>query len=357
MICIFNFLDLNKVIHLIPFDGVGGVERAARSLANDQYGDINFKVDTILPTNAKTKRWALWNPWHYLKIIVNITKIAPDILIVSLWRSYIVGCIVKFVLPSTKLVAFLHSVNHVHYVDKVFTKLACYMADNVWSDSRETMNSHVSGLIPNKSKVISFVTEKIAFQERIMLNTVIPNFIFWGRLHPQKGLHIAIEIIRLIHNLRPGTRFTVIGPDGGDFNRLLTIVKEYQLESVVTFLGPMSFEEIKIESLRASFYLQTSELEGMAMSVLEAMQLGLVPVVTPVGEIANYCSHSSNAILIKDHQQAADDVMNLMDDTALYMKIRSNAIATWCDKSLYKDDVIRACHELLNIGVVQSDSG
>ena len=38
----------------------------------------------------------------------------------------------------------------------------------------------------------------------------------------------------------------------------------------------------------ASFYLQTSKFEGFAMSVVESMMMGLVPVVTPVGEIGRY---------------------------------------------------------------------
>ncbi len=37
----------------------------------------------------------------------------------------------------------------------------------------------------------------------------------------------------------------------------------------------------------------------MAISVIEAMQAGLVPIVTPVGEITGYCSDGVNSVFFE----------------------------------------------------------
>ena len=47
----------------------------------------------------------------------------------------------------------------------------------------------------------------------------------------------------------------------------------------------------------------------MAFSVVEAMQLGLVPVVTAVGEIRAYCHNGQNAVRIETDEQAVEDVL------------------------------------------------
>ena len=61
------------------------------------------------------------------------------------------------------------------------------------------------------------------------------------------------------------------------------------MKNDVKFLGPKDLDSIIELTEETSFYLQTSKLEGMAMSVIESMQVGLIPLVTNVGEIQYYC--------------------------------------------------------------------
>ena len=85
----------------------------------------------------------------------------------------------------------------------------------------------------------------------------------------------------------------------------------------------------------------------MAMSVVEAMQLGLVPVVTPVGEIRNYCRQGENAILIQSDEAAVDDVMKVLRDVEGYVTMQNEAAATWLGKPLYADSMLAACRTAL----------
>ncbi len=139
----------------------------------------------------------------------------------------------------------------------------------------------------------------------------------------------------------------IIGPDGGELNDLVRLCRQLNLSEAVSFLGPMGIDDIPTAALDAAFYLQTSNFEGMAMSVVEAMQLGLVPVVTPVGEIANYCEQGKSAILVSDDAEIPRQIQNLLEHPDRYQEMRLNAISRWQNKPTYAESIISESRRLL----------
>lgn len=337
---------MTSVIHLIPYHAIGGVERAAQTMIGIQDEVLSFSVASIFPSSVTPAPCTLWNPLIYLSALQKLWCAQPNVLVVSLWRAYAVGLALKLLRPRTKLVLFLHFPNHVHVLDSALTRLAARFANRVWADSQQTLRQRLPSLIWEKGRVISFVTERI--DPASSQSFVRPAFIFWGRIHEQKSLQRAIRLFARICAQRPDARFVVIGPDGGDLSAIQRLVVEMNLSENVHFRGGMEFPAICREAAAAAFFLQTSKLEGMAMSVVEAMQLGLVPVVTPVGEIANYARDGNNSLLVVDDAQTVDNLLALLGDELRYQALRASAIATWQSMPLYKDDVIQACREILD---------
>ena len=335
-----------NIVHLIPHEGIGGVERAASTMNIFSHNGINFCVFTIFPESVIKKWWIFWNPFFYIVAILKILKSNPEILIISLWKSCIVGLFIKFINPKVKLILFLHSPRNSHFLDMYLTILAAYFANHIWADSQDTLDNRLTKGLKSKVKVVSFICEKypIKFENK----KVSPSFIFWGRIQKQKRLDNALYFFSEIYTSNKDASFIIIGPDCGDLKSVRNLVSNLKLSSAVHFMGPLSFDNIKILSVNASFYLQTSELEGMALSVVEAMQLGLVPIVTPVGEIKNYCVDGFNAIFIsKNNGNAIDNVRLLLSNVEDYNKFRYNSISSWNNKITYKDDVFNKCLELL----------
>ena len=95
-----------------------------------------------------------------------------------------------------------------------------------------------------------------------------------------------------------------------------------------------NIEEISELSKDATFYLQLSRLEGLTMSVIESMQPGLIPIVTNVGEIKNYCMHMENALIFKNINSTTNQVLNLLKNPSHMKYIRENAISSWSKKLL-----------------------
>ena len=335
---------MHKVIHLIPYDGIGGVETAARSMFDISDGLLDFKVEEIYPLIGRDRFFGGFGLFGFWGAFFRLWGERPDILIISLWRSCLVGLVLKLLRPSIQLVLFLHLPKDMHFVDLMITRLAARLAVQIWADSHVTLSRRLRGIPADKGRVISFVTARIA---ELPAKPVCPVFAFWGRIHSQKRLDRALRIFAGIHAECPSAHFWIIGPDCGELETMRALVRELDLASVVQFPGAMSFEEIRLVAAYASFYLQTSDSEGMALSVVEAMQLGLVPVVTPVGEIAHYAHHGHNAVIINDEACAVADVLQLVGDDSRYRTMRRNAISVWMNRPLYKSSVLSACRQLL----------
>lgn len=348
---------MNKIIHILPYDSIGGVEAAARSIRSGAYPSFLFQKYYI-DSRAGRSLQRGWDesghfnspadPRKYLQALLWLHRRRPQLLIASLWRSYVVAVVYKLLHPGSKVVCFLHSSRAVHLVDWFLAFGAMAMATEIWTDSQTTLNSRVPQFLRTRAIVISFVLRRLhpASQEN-----PAPQILFWGRLAPEKGLNRALRIIAALKREVPNIQFKIIGPDQGELYRLKLLADDLGVGSVVTFLGPKNYEEIVNLAKHASFYLQTSMFEGMAISVVEAMQLGLVPVVTPVGEIGRYCHDGFNALYInsEDPMHTANRIKQLLIDSCQFASMREEAIKSWVNARLYQEDVLGRCRMLLRV--------
>lgn len=340
-----------KVIHLIPYDGIGGVESAARSMASNDAHDFEFRVQYLFPkVKGRSGRWMTFNPLRFAVAGWLLRRQSPDVLIVSLWRSALVGTIVRLLRPQTRLVVFLHNSTNAHLADRFFTWIALKQADEIWSDSEAT----VAGRVPAwaGSSPITIISYLVHRPEPLAQSPIVgatPIFVFWGRLSAQKNLGRALKLFAMIHAKFNNARFMIIGPDGGERGALGIVADGLGLSGVVDFVGPLSFSEITAKAAGASFFLQTSLYEGMCLSVTEAMQLGLVPIVTPVGEVGRYCKNGVNAVVIRgdDDGVVVDAVAKLIADAGAYRDLRQAAIKTWAGRPVYRESVLTATRAVL----------
>ena len=324
--------DIPLVVHVLPYDGVGGVEVAARSVEDGAYLAFAFQkhylFDSARPSLAA-----------YAAAVRGLLVKRPAVVVASLWRSYAVAIALKLIRPSQRVVTFLHYPRSVHAVDWLLTRLALACSDEIWADSIATREERVPTSLRSRCKVVSMLTEHMPPPPT---RQAAPRFIFWGRLHKQKGLDRALELFAEVRDAHPEATFDIIGPDHGVQRQLMT-----QAAAIggVTFHGPLPKDRIFDLAMSASFYLQPSRNEGAAMSVMEAMQLGLVPVVTPVGDMKNYCN-ASNAVIAASHMEALLGIARLLVRPAEYRAAAESAYRTWRDRSLYREDVVANCERL-----------
>ena len=346
-------MDQRLVIHLLPYDGIGGVEVAARTVTPGEHDGFVFRKAFIAqkPGGAKetgnltTRSESENSARAMLSVARQIVAARPDVLVLSLWRSCLVGLVVKLLRPRTRLVLFLHNNVDAHRLDGIVTRIAAWFAHAIWADSDASARTRLPALrMPVRT--ISFRTERF---EPLPAPRPQPCFVWWGRLHPRKRIDRAIAFVGRLQASMPGVRFRIIGPDGGDEAALRARVAALGLEDSVSFVGAADHDTIRRLAEGCPFYLQLSEAEGMSMATVEAMQFGLVPVVTPVGEIGAYVAPGESGLFYDErHAEAtADAIAGLLADPPRLMRMREAAIRTWGDRPIYRDDFLDACRDAL----------
>lgn len=349
---------MKTVLHLIPYDTVAGVETAARTVPA-RWPGVRFLRGYLV---RKTPVQVFEGDWHGPAVTENSPRAQwqllrfawsarPDLVIGSLWRVAPVLIVLQWLRPQMKSVLFLHLARDVHALDWLLNRLAMWRATEIWADSRASLEARVPARWRGKGRVLSFMTAPPDLAPRDDSRPPAPDFVFWGRLQPQKDLPRALDLFAALHRQMPQARFTIFGPDRGEGPRIRARIAELGLAEAVDLAGPLDHEALFARARGASFYLQTSREEGMAMSVIEAMALGLVPVVTPVGEIAHYATDGANALHVTASPEAeAARLLALLDDPARYRAMARAARATWAGQRLYAQDFTAACDRLLNGG-------
>ncbi|MES0217176.1 glycosyltransferase [Mesorhizobium sp. C280B] len=343
-----------KVMHLLPKDGLGGAETAARSMRDLSRPGFSFRLQYIVePTSVASRGFRRFriarvnNPLAHLVSVYRIVVAHPDVLIASLWPSMPVAMLMKVLRPRMKLVVFLHSALPAHAVDNFLTLLALKICDEVWADSAKTLESRVGQRADTRRRVISFVVARTGVRSVSQYRG--PRFVFWGRLTHDKGIDVALKFIRLIREKYPNAKFDIWGPDKGERANIEAQIKNSGLEGVVRLMGELDRSEISAIAAEYSFYLQLSRREGMAMSVVEAMQQGLVPVVTAVGQIGSYCKPGMNSLIVdpEDLGKSVEDLDKLIQIPGRFEDLSASAFTTWADAKEYGDDVLEGIAKLM----------
>lgn len=277
-----------------------------------------------------------------LRCLRRLRRDPPDLLVVSLWRSCLIALALKALRPRQRIVLFLHCATDMHRLDRWVTRRLARRCTAIWADSATTLAQRLPG--GAQGTVISYRIEPWA---PLPPHPPGPDFVFWGRLADQKRLERALRIFAAVRRHAGAGRFRLIGPDDGKEAELRRRSRELGLDDAVIFTGPADPAAIRALAGEASWFLLTSHTEGMAAAVVEAMQLGLVPVVTPVGEIARYARHGDNAVVIESEEQAVADIVALLADPARYAAMARRAAAQWQDQPTYREAVLAACRALI----------
>ena len=336
-----------KFFHLLPSKDLGGAETAAQTCKLMDNNDFIFRTYYINKRKMKNKFFEkiiceIFNYSKGLKFFLNQNNL---VLISSLWKSSILSLLIKLFIPKTKIILFLHSTKGIHFLDKIFTSFLFLIANEVWADSQATLSIRLEELIFKrktiKTKKISFLLRNLTPDHSV--EKIAFNFIYWGRLHKEKNLTKTIEFFNKFCLIDNKSKLTLIGHDYGMKNKLIKLIKTLKLEKNINILDFMEINKIIKIAKNYSFFIQLSRQEGMAMSVAESMQLGLIPIVTNVGEIKNYCVDNKNSIIFEGYEETFKKVFEVRNNESSYKTISNNAIRTWKNKKLYKDDMYSAC--------------
>jgi L-malate glycosyltransferase len=127
----------------------------------------------------------------------------------------------------------------------------------------------------------------------------------------------TLEAFQLIQQRFPEARLLVAG-NGSEHEALKELAQELELE-YVEFLGRVEPERMPELYAKADIYLNSSEIDNMPLSIIQAFAAGLPVVTTDAGGIPYLVRHERTGLLVRrgDVEGLAASVLRLLDDPAL----------------------------------------
>ena len=310
---------------------LGGVEKGVNLSIQALNESFDYKVLTLSNNNSFIAKKNL----PYFEIGRNIffpnlnylRKEKPKILIASLWKSVFISIIYrKLVNRKVVLVGFVHSEIYFHLLDKIFSKILLKCADAIACDSLNTLKTiQKKNILQKKHFVIPFIfPQKIEVKNRLTVNEKI-KFLYTGRIAEIKNLELVFDFFEIFKQNNIPFLFNIYGVGEIKYiGTLKKIIVKKQLQDCVFFNDRFEPEATSSIYSQYHFYIQFSKNEGMAMSVVDAMMNGLIPICTSVGEIQNYVQHNKNGLLTNSNSAEMElnllnkELVTLINNSALY---------------------------------------
>lgn len=192
----------------------------------------------------------------------------------------------------------------------------------------ESIDRHVGAPVPvhtilNGVNVRSYDPATFSGSEVRVKYNIPPKSLVVGTIavfRVQKRLDDWLRVARLVVNAVPGTHFLLVG-DGPERSMIEARVAELCLQEVVHFAGLQ--EETRPFFAAMDVYLMTSQFEGLPIALLEAMSMGIPPVVTSVGGIPELVRSGENGEMqpFGAIEAIAADVVRLLGDLTYRRRI------------------------------------
>ncbi len=165
------------------------------------------------------------------------------------------------------------------------------------------------------------LTRKQDFEEN---RSGILKIIFIARLHKKKGVYDLLKIHQQLTNQDVRFQLTIIG-NGPEKERL---IKESYEHANIAFFSPTTTAEVLKIASENHIYVLPSYLDGIPVALLEAMSVGLVPIIYKFNDgITEVVQNGINGYIVSsgDFKVMSSIIKKLDDDRDLLTLISKRA--------------------------------
>jgi colanic acid/amylovoran biosynthesis glycosyltransferase len=136
-----------------------------------------------------------------------------------------------------------------------------------------------------------------------------------ARLSPEKGLTSLIRALKILKDEGYNLELR-LGGDGPMREQLKALTNEIGIAEQVHFLGYLTENEVGKELYNSDLFVLPSFVEGLPVSAMEAMAIGLPVIATNVGGTSELIEDGRTGILVRpsDPQSIAAAILKMIDD-------------------------------------------
>ena len=302
-----------------------------------EFIDLNIDYDSLLhyPLFKRIiKKYFLQK--EHKKLLTNIlNKIKADITISTFTHE--ASFLPEIKDGSKKILEFHFCRKHKRLMANAFnfsvlTKLAyyfrCWQEENIIIpkyDRFVVLTEEDKALWVSKIEKVEYIPNICPFQSKEQAKLENKKAIAVGRLDAQKGFDKLIKVWSIVHKYNPDWILEIYG-QGQDEYLLRRQIKDKNLDNVI-FLNP-PVPNIKEKYLEASLFIMTSRYEGLPMTLLEAISLGLPSICFnfTCGPKEAIIDNSTGYIIENDqYKEMALKIRTLIEDIKLRKDFGNNA--------------------------------
>jgi len=143
-----------------------------------------------------------------------------------------------------------------------------------------------------------------------------------ARLSPEKGHVFTIQALRILCDMGHNLELRLAG-DGPSKNRLKSLARELGIAERVHFLGNLNEQEIIRELRSCDLFVLSSFVEGIPVSAMEAMAVGVPVIATNVAGTSELIEDGRTGLLVRpsDPQALADNIVRMIQDHPFRLRV------------------------------------
>lgn len=144
------------------------------------------------------------------------------------------------------------------------------------------------------------------------------------RLVPVKRLDIFLRVVQNLAKIWPTVQAVIVG-DGEQKKELISMAWSLGIADRIVFAGQQT--DVSAYLQKSRIFLLTSDSEGLALSLMEAMMCGLPAVTSDVGDLKDLVKNGVNGWLVprRNVQAFSEKVISILQDTTLYRQFSFHA--------------------------------
>jgi glycosyltransferase involved in cell wall biosynthesis len=166
--------------------------------------------------------------------------------------------------------------------------------------------------------------------------------LFLGRLVPEKGIHYLIEAFR---NIKTDKLLVIAGGSSGTDDYIRQLKEQAKGDDRIVFTGFVQGKTLEALYGNAYVYVLPSDVEGMPLSLLEAMSYGNCCLVSSIPECTEVVENNAAVFETGNVDALRESLQALCDDPDRVNRYRQNAGDFICEKYNW-DDVAKKTLEL-----------
>lgn len=371
---------MKKILQCITLSEAGGAQQIVKALCEGFFEENNIILATApdgeLYTWAKSRGIKTYSlkymgrsisPINDIKTLIQLIRIImlekPEIVHCHSWKAGVLGRIAAFLCRVKQIYFTVHGWSVLSYSDRIVkaifimlekllgmltTKLICVCEEDrilgaqlkiAPSDKFYTIYNGIEDIA--KQQLYNIRADYNIPEDALLIGTV-------ARIAQQKRCIETAQIAADIMIDRPDVYFIFIG-DGPMFENMSTTVKELGIKDRFILTGNQNNIPDYLKSM--DIFLLLSNYEGLPVSILEAMSIGLPVIASDVGGVCELVQNEVNGYLVSnDKEEIKTRIIELLFYSEKRKNFGENSRVSFDKK--FKADAMISEYKKLYYGVI-----